>query len=99
VLTFALALGIIELMLDFLSAKLNFPRLVLLAIKFVAINVERTTTIVKPSPRLLGRIFLPSSCDYRSLSSDVIVDLSHYLGDWLTENQESSEADQVAVEL
>ena len=47
-LTFALTLRMAELMLDCPSAKGNFPRLVLLAVRLVAFNVERTATIVEP---------------------------------------------------
>ena len=49
VLTFAPTLRMAELMLDYprVSAKRNFPRLVLLAIRLVAFNVKCTATIVE----------------------------------------------------
>jgi len=47
VLTFALTLKIAKLILDFFSARLNFPRLILFSISLIAINVERITLIIK----------------------------------------------------
>jgi len=41
-------LGMTELMLDFLSARLDFPRLMLFGISLIAINIERTILIIEP---------------------------------------------------